>query len=75
MNTKYLIKESCILIDGKKFKTYGIDAVEGCSAKIQSELVDVSLDKDFVVNLVELLNSAKIELCHFQDVVSDELNK
>ena len=75
MSTKYLIKESCILIDGNKFKTYGIDAVECCSSKLQSEFDDVSLDKDFVINLVELLNSAGIELCHFKEVVLDELNK
>ena len=45
------------------------------SGEEKSEFVDVSLDKAFVVDLVNLLNSAEVELCHFNDVVIDELNK
>lgn len=75
MDIEYLIKKSCISLDGNKFNTYGITAIERRSAKIQSEIADVSLDKRYVIKLVGFLNSSKVELCHFREVVSDELNR
>lgn len=75
MNIKYLITESSISFDNQNFTTYGIAAVEKSSEKICSELSDVSLNKAFVLHLVGSLNSEKIELCHFKDVVTDELNR
>lgn len=75
MNIEYFITEKSINLDGCRFSTYGISAVDKMSREEKSEFVDVSLDKAFVVDLVNLLNSAEVELCHFNDVVIDELNK
>ncbi len=74
MNIEYFITENSISLDGCRFKTYGISAVDKLSKK-KSEFDDVSLDKAFVADLVSLLNSTEVELCHFNDVVIDELNK
>lgn len=75
MDIEYHIMKSNITIEGCLFNTYGITAVEKSSAKIKSAITDVSLDKMFVLNIVEILNSAEVELCQFGDVVTDELNK
>ncbi len=75
MNIKYFITENSISLDGCRFKTYGISAVDKLSKKKESEFDDVSFDKAFVADLVSLLNSTEVELCHFNDVVIDELNK
>lgn len=75
MNIEYFITENSISLDGCRFNTYGISAVDKMSREEKSEFVDVSLDKAFVVDLVNLLNSAEVDLCHFNDVVIDELNK
>lgn len=75
MDTEYLLKKSCISLEGQAFTTYGIAAVELRSRKTQFEITDVSLDKAFVSNLVKILNSSKIEICHFSEVITDELNK
>lgn len=75
MNIEYFITENSIYLDGCQFKTYGISAVDKLSKKKESDFDDVSLDKAFVTDLVSLLNSTEIELCHFNDVVIDELNK
>lgn len=75
MNIEYFITENSISLDGCRFNAYGISAVDKLSREEKSEFDDVSLDKAFVVDLVDLLNSAEVELCHFNDVVTDELNK
>ncbi len=75
MDIEYLLKKSCISLEGQAFPTYGIAAVELRSRETQFEITDVSLDKAFVSNLVKILNSSKIEICHFSEVITDELNK
>lgn len=75
MDIEYCIKKSCILLDGTKYDTYGIVAIERHSETVKSEFDDVSLDKHYVVELAKLLNSSKVELCHFKEVITDELNR
>lgn len=75
MNIEYHIKERKVIIDGRLFDTYGISAVDDDTEKIKSDFPDVSLNQTLVIRLVKLLNSEKVELCHFNDVVLDELNK
>lgn len=69
----YSIFEEKTKIDNVSYNTYGIRATK--NEEPIDEFHDVSLDKRFAENIVEKLNSCKIELCHFHDVVIDELNR
>lgn len=69
----YFIIEENMRIDNQNYITYGISAKE--SQKTLGEFHDVSLDKSFVEHIAEMLNSCEIELCHFRDVIIDELNR
>ena len=77
MNIEYQLTKTYIYLylENQQFCTYGIDAINRSTAKIQSQISDVSLDKSFVQQVIDLLNSAEVELCHFAEVVEDELNK
>lgn len=75
MNTEYKVTKTHISLDGRRFITYGIAAIDKSSAKIQSKITDVSLDEIFVQHVTNLLNSSKVELCHFAEIVDDELNR
>lgn len=75
MNIEYQLTKTYIYLENQQFYTYGIDAINRSTAKIQSQISDVSLDKSFVQQVIDLLNSAEVELCHFAEVVEDELNK
>ena len=75
MNIEYHITKTNILLDGRRFYTYGIAAVDKTSAKTQIKIIDFSLDEAFVQGVTDVLNSAKVELCHFAEVVDDELNR
>ncbi len=75
MNIEYHITKTHISLEGQRFSTYGIAAIDKSSAKAQTKIVDVSLDESFVRHVADLLNSAEVELCHFAEVVDDELNR
>lgn len=75
MNIKYQVTTAHISLDNQRFSTYGIAAIDKSSAKIQCKISDVSLDKAFVQHVADLLNSSEAELCHFTEIVYDELNK
>lgn len=73
MNIEYHITKTHISLEGQRFSTYGIAAIDKSSAKTQTKIVDVSLDESFVRHVADLLNSAEVELCHFAEVVDDSL--
>lgn len=75
MNIEYHITKTNIILDGRRFSTYGIAAIDKSSARTRSKIIDVSLDKAFVCHVADLLNSAEVELCHFSEVVNDQLNR
>ena len=74
MNLKYYITENELETeDGRLIPTYGIGAGGDCGTL--AELRDVSVDPGFTGRVVDILNSNEVELCHFRDVVLDELNR
>ena len=75
MNIEYQLTKTHIYLDNQRFLTYGIAAINKSTAEIQRRIPDVSLDKAFVEHVTDLLNSAEVELCHFDEVVEDELNR
>lgn len=76
MKTVYSIKKSAVVLDDGNFLlTYGIDAIDRESGNLISDFRDVSVNKHFTENIVSLLNSCEVEVCHFHEVVIDELNR
>lgn len=76
MDFYYILTEQRIYTeDFCDIPTYGIAAKSRCSDEILSEFPDVSTNRNFVIRLIEILNSNAVELCHFYDVVTDELNR
>ncbi len=75
MNIEYQLTQTHIYLENQKFRTYGIAAIDKSTAKVQCKISDVSLDKAFVQHVTDLLNSSEAELCHFTEIVYDELNK
>lgn len=75
MNIEYHITKTHISLEGQRFSTHGIAAIDKSSAKTQTKIVDISLDESSVRHIADLLNSAEVELCHFAEVVDDELNR
>lgn len=70
---KYSIVAEDICVEGINCTTYGIRAES--NEMSTAEFHDVSVEKSFVDYVVDLLNSNQVELCHFHDVVIDELNR
>ncbi|MBP3441363.1 MAG: hypothetical protein J6L62_01040 [Clostridia bacterium] len=76
MKTLYSIKKSAVVLDDGNFLlTYGIDAFDKESGRHVSDFRDVSVSKKLTEHIVSLLNSCEVELCHFHEVVIDELNR
>lgn len=76
MKTVYSIKKSAVILDDGNFLlTYGIDAIDKESGNLVSDFRDVSVNKKFTEHIVSLLNDSEIEICHFHEVVIDELNR
>lgn len=72
---KYLIVKENVKVEEKEHTTYGIQAVSKNTAEPVGDFHDVSVDRSFVENVVNLLNTNDVELLHFRDVVIDELNR
>ncbi len=70
---KYIITEDKLNIDEAVVDTYGISAM--CGESTLKSVSDISTDMSFVVELVQKLNFFEVELCHFYDVIIDELNR
>lgn len=71
---KYVIAPENIMVDKKEHTSYGIQAVSKITAEPLDSFHDVSVDRSFVENVVNLLNTNDVELPHFRDVVIDKLN-
>lgn len=71
----FLIEEKIKTEEFEIYDTYGIAA--RCNNDVMTELKfsDVSLDRSFAENILNILNSHEVEICHFYDVVLDELNR
>lgn len=75
MNISYSLYMHCTAVEGiGNLNTYGISAADP-NGKAVSEFPDVSLNKSFTEKIVKLLNECKVKLCHFNDVVIDEINR
>ena len=76
MKTIYSIKKSALVLDDGNFiLTYGIEASDENSGNIISDFKDVSVNKKLTEHIVSILTSCEVEVCHFHDVVIDELNR
>lgn len=76
MKTVYSItKGALVLEDGNFVLTYGIEATDQDSGNTLSEFKDVSVNKSLTERIVTLLNTCEVEVCHFYDVIIDELNR
>lgn len=76
MSIEYtLTKDVLLLEDGNYILTYGIQAKDENNGEVLSSFNDVSVNKSFTQNVIDLLNMCKVELCHFHDVVVDEIGK
>lgn len=75
MNTVYSISKNVLIIDDNQvLLTYGITAFDENGTAV-SEFRDVSVSRSFTERVIKLLNDCRVELCHFYDVVLDELNR
>ncbi len=70
-----LSKNALTLEDGNFILTYGITATDSENGEPLSEFKDVSVNKSFTEKIIKTLNSCEVELCHFHEVIYDELNK
>ncbi len=70
-----MTKSALVLEDGSFILTYGIEATDDESGIPLSEFKDVSVNKKLTERIVSLLNSCEVEICHFHDVIIDELNR
>lgn len=76
MKAVYSITKSAIVLeDGNFVLTYGIEATDKESGFRLSEFRDVSVNKKFTERIVSTLNSCEAELCHFHEIIIDELNR
>lgn len=74
MKIKYTVTEESVTPEGgERLTTYGITASE--SGIVLAHFNDVSLDHEFTEKIAYILNSFEVELCHFRDVIIDEINR
>jgi len=58
--------------DGILYPTYGIEAIDQ-NGNILRQIPDISLDKPAVTTLAQKMNTHRLALVHFLDVVEDFL--
>ncbi|MBP9989321.1 MAG: hypothetical protein KBT46_07465 [Ruminococcus sp.] len=76
MKIEYSIAENILKTeDLPLMKTYGIVAKDSTSGSVLDEFADVSIQQVFTENIINILNKNEVELCHFRDVIEDELNR
>lgn len=76
MDIKYTLTNDVLLLEDSEFiLTYGIQATNPENGETLETFNDVSVSKSFTCRIIDILNSCKVELCHFRDVVLDELNR
>ena len=59
--------------DGTSYPTYGIEAINDRGAVLKS-VSDISLNKEAVTALAQKMNTHRLALVHFLDVVEDFLD-
>ena len=76
MKAVYSISKSALTLDDGSFiLTYGIEATDNESGEMISSFNDVSVSKSVTERIISILNSCEVEICHFHDVIIDELNR
>lgn len=70
-----ITKGALVLDDGNFILTYGIEATDSENSSPLSQFTDVSVSRSTTERIVSVLNSCEVELCHFHNVVIDELNR
>ena len=76
MKVLYSVTKGALVLDDENFiLTYGIEATNSENGSPLSKFSDVSVSKSTTERIVSILNSCEIELCHFYEVVIDELNR
>lgn len=71
-DTRYTVfSGKCMLSEGLMPMTYGIAAV--VSGIMVDSVADYDTDETFVYRVVERLNAGKAQLCHFKEILEDEL--
>lgn len=76
MNTVYSISKGALTLDdGSVILTYGIEATDKESGETISSFDDVSVNKSVTERIISILNSCEVEICHFKEVITDELNR
>lgn len=73
MKMKYRLCSETVLIDGIRYDTYGVLASDEQTGVVVSVYHDVSLDRDAVCRIIDILNGCEVEICHFDDVIENEL--
>ncbi len=68
-------KDALLLEDGNFILTYGITATDGESGETLDEFRDVSVNKGLTEKIINTLNTCEVELCHFHEIIIDELNR
>ena len=75
MKAVYSISKGALTLDeGSFILTYGIDATDKESGEKISSFDDVSVNKSVTERIISILNSCEVEICHFKDVITDEIN-
>ncbi len=76
MRAVYSISKNALLLDDGNFiLTYGITATDTESGETLDEFRDVSVNKSFTQRIIDTLNKCEVELCHFQEIIINELNR
>lgn len=76
MKADYSITKSAIVLeDGNCIVTYGIEAKDICNGETLDKFSDVSVNRKFTEHIIDILNGCNVELCHFHDIITDELNR
>lgn len=71
-DTKYTVfSGKCMLSEEIRTTTYGVAAV--VSGIMVDSVADYDTDETFVCRVVARLNAGKAQLCHFKEILEDEL--
>ncbi len=65
----YIVVPSALTIDGVTVTTYGIGALQ--DGILIQKILDVSLDRKKVENVVALCNQESLEVCHLFAIAED----
>ncbi len=76
MKVTYSLSNNVLMLDDEKIiLTYGIVARDPLNDEVLAYFDDVSVSRSLTQKITDILNSCEVELCHFREVVIDELNR